>query len=68
MIVSDSWYEAFSGQSARQADVAAGTITDCRHGGGGVYIAGVVSETSEAVTVTVKASVIVIYTVGGALL
>ena len=32
-----------------------------------MYIAGVVSETSEAVTVIVNASVIVAYTVGGAL-
>ena len=48
-------------------DVAVGTTTDCRHGGGGVYIAGVVRKTSEAVAVTVKASVIVTYTVGGVL-
>ena len=45
---------------------AAGT-TDCWHGGGGVYIAGVVSETLDAVTVIVNASVIVIYVVGGVL-
>ena len=55
----------FAGQFPRHFVEAIGFSMDWTQGGGGVYIAGVVSEISEAVTVTVKGMVTVSYTVGG---
>lgn len=64
MSVSEGLSGLYAGQFPRHVE-ASGFSMDWAQGGGGVYIAGVVSGTSEAVTVTVKGIVTVSYTVGG---
>ena len=63
--MSDGVSGLFNGHTPPQVLVAARGRIDWKHGGGGVYIAGVVSGTLEAVTVTVNPTVTVSYTVGG---